>query len=205
MTNPISSKFPNADLVLFDLDDTLYREIDFLRKAYARISNLASATCESSAETIYTWMENEFSERGRDLLFQKLCRKFSIPEPEIQEWLKVLRSLEIREGLRLKNWVAPFIDEHDGRFAVVTNGNVAQQRNKISLLRLNYLFPDLPIYYAALTKPKPHSNSFRIISRDFNVSPENVVMVGDSDVDEKYAQECGIHFVSVEVLESHFG
>ena len=80
---------------------------------------------------------------------------------------------------------------------IVTNGNVIQQKNKIKNIEFGGLLDHIQVIYADEIKPKPDPEAFFYLQKKYRVSPERIVMIGDSTTDESFAAAAGIDFIHV--------
>jgi HAD superfamily hydrolase (TIGR01549 family) len=80
------------------------------------------------------------------------------------------------------------------RTALATNRTVSTLQLLRQFNLLEYF--DLVVCASDVRNPKPHPEIMEKIFAAFAVRPENVLYVGDSRVDEAFAQATGIHFVS---------
>jgi len=200
----IAARVDAASLVLFDLDDTLYFEMQYLKACYLAISRDASAKSGVPTEDIFGWLQSEFQETGRGQIFQKLCRVFAISPHQIGDWVHIMRTVNIPEGLSLKIWAEPILDRCRGKAAILTNGNSEQQENKVKLLGLRNAFPEIPVYCAEQWEPKPSTAVLGAIEEDFSFVTNDALMIGDSSVDEEFASLAKIEFLHVKVIDDAF-
>lgn len=120
------------NVVCFDLDDTLYKEIDYLTSAYREIA--ATVGHIEMVSQMVRWF------RERENVFQKLNEYLGITTP-IEDYLRIYRNhypdIELSEG------VGETLDELKSRGAVlglITDGRSISQRNKIRALGLERWF-----------------------------------------------------------------
>jgi len=183
-------------LYVYDLDDTLYRETDYLYAAYARIA--AACTADKAEQTVYTdYLCRSFREDGRQGLFQRFKERFRV-EMSIEEMLLLLRHTEC--PLRLYETREQEIRTLLGKgksVVILTNGNPEQQRQKVHNLRLAELFPQIEIIYAAETasKPSPIALLQRIAKEP--IEKHEVLLIGDSVTDEQTALYAGVDYKSI--------
>lgn len=133
----------NKSVVIFDLDDTLYYEIDYLKSAYKEISKLLCKEVSVDYYVIYKEML-EFYDEGLDVfksVIKKYCSSFKkedllniyrIHKPNLklpQDRIDVLNKLKT---------------EHVN-MGLLTDGRGHQQRNKIHALQLNNWFSEIII------------------------------------------------------------
>ena len=115
-------------VVVFDLDDTLYKEIDFLKSAYKEI-----ATSIGNPELIQQMLE--WYKNG-DNVFQRLNRAIGRNTP-IEEYLKIYRNHV--PDISLSDGVEDTLNELKCRgivIGLITDGRSISQRNKIKVLGL---------------------------------------------------------------------
>lgn len=121
---------------VFDLDDTLYKEIDFLKSAYREIANWLNTSFR--VPNAYDYMLSCY-QRGENV-FLNTNKKYNL-QIELSEYLKRYRehvphiflSEEVRQvlyQLKIKNHV----------LGIITDGREITQSNKIKALGLNKYF-----------------------------------------------------------------
>lgn len=196
--NLTSTYFHSYDVYMFDLDNTLFSELDYLDIAYRDIANSLASRYSVSNKEVFDFLHNEFSVIGRNQLFNKTYAFFNtksnIDESEeiFVNWcLSTLRSVESPEPIYLYKYaynILEYLKRSNKRIVVVTNGNVQQQKNKVRLIDWKGLNKNIDFVYANLYAPKPDPKSFNeyIKSRYF-LNKERGIFIGDSESDEKYA------------------
>lgn len=186
-------------VVLWDLDNTLYTENDFLFQAY----NEFSAKYFAHNSKAFEFLKSTFLLEGRGGLVQKFAHKFNIDTG--LEDLKGSFFTVMREG-DFQLLLNPKIEECLGKLSrdhirqgIITNGNVAQQENKIKSLGLLEKFPFLTIVYANEGEKKPSPWSYLEMKKRLSIKPDDKVLyIGDSDVDKIFAERAGIDFIFVQ-------
>ena len=183
--------------ILFDLDNTLYNETDFLFPVYKSISEKFYS---DDFDIVYNFLVSEFKYRGRKSLFDKLTMTFPRKGISAKNCLAVLRTYRCSERLTLYPWFLDFLCQVGERFKIriITNGYVNQQRNKILSINFGNYAKSMDVVYANLIRPKPHIESyfaFRDVE-DFN----DPIYVGDSDVDFEFSQRTGLEFFNIQNL-----
>ena len=119
-------------VVCFDLDDTLYKEIDFLESAYGEI-----ATSVGKAELVSLMMKWYYDSEN---VFHNLNQYLRLNKP-ITEYLSIYRNHI--PNISLSEGVEDTLDElaHRGViFGLITDGRSISQRNKIKALGLERWF-----------------------------------------------------------------
>lgn len=107
--------------------------------------------------------------------------------------------MECEPGLRE---ILEFV-KNSYRVVLATNRTVST-RDILAHFRLDKFF-DLVVSASDVNFPKPHPESMEKIIRTFSVSPEEILYVGDSAVDEALAMATGVFFVAYKnpKLEAH--
>jgi putative hydrolase of the HAD superfamily len=190
--------FGACNVVLFDLDGTMYDEWDYLSSAYRGIAKDLEGRFGISRLRIYQFLEGEFLARGRAGLFNKMIDAFSIPPEYLPEALSILRNVKISDKLNFYTGIKECLEWliHRGKkIFIVTNGNIVQQKNKINHIEFCGLLKHIQVIYAEEIKPKPDPGIFFYLKDKFRIRQEEVVMVGDSPTDELFAAAAGISFI----------
>jgi HAD superfamily hydrolase (TIGR01549 family) len=196
------------DALIFDLDDTVYEELDYLKKAYKHITKLiieSESNHNLSERIIYSFLLSTFRNEGRIGLFQKTVAKFNLNNFSIDNFKQCLRAVstidnEIKINKPIYNFIIKFNTTKD--LFILTNGNVTQQQNKIRSLNIPFK-EKIRIYYSSslgreFEKPNPYF-VFKIIN-DHNLNKNQVIFIGDSEVDEKTANAADIDYMNYKVF-----
>jgi putative hydrolase of the HAD superfamily len=124
-------------LFIFDLDDTLYSEFDFLCSAFEEIAAMFSA--ENVKEEMIKWYHE-----GKDV-FGQLTDAYPGKFTK-EELIRIYRDHQpdIRLADGAHNILAS-LQEHNIPMVLITDGRSATQRNKIAALGIGGYFTDLYI------------------------------------------------------------
>jgi len=185
-----------CELVLFDLDDTLYDFGEFLRAGLRQAFKLHPLTCdlehaplldifEHYSETLYLHVEQgawdfaEYRKRRAIATFEKVGASWTddLVEEFNHSWYELaLASMKPDESLISLLQVL----SKDYHLGVVSNGLGGSYR-KIRNLGLDNVFgPDHVFIGEELGTSKPQPESYLLPLRRFGISPANAVFVGDS-------------------------
>lgn len=134
-------------VICFDLDDTLYKEIDYLKSAYKEISAYAADYCGGCSDSplilavkAYDMMLEAYT-NGHNA-FECLNEFLGLSLP-ISEYLNIYRTH--RPKIHLKEDVVNVLNalKAEGRIiGLITDGRSLQQRNKIEALDLHHWIAD---------------------------------------------------------------
>ena len=128
-------------VICFDLDDTLYKEIDYLKSAYREIAEYAAGQCTGCSDSVcfltikaYNRMLDAYRE-GLNA-FEELNMFLGLELP-ISDYLYIYRNHKPK--IVLSEDVVQTLDELQAegvRLGLITDGRSVQQRNKIEALGL---------------------------------------------------------------------
>jgi len=190
-------------LYVFDLDNTLYDEECFLIQAYKNISQRLSHINQSiSSDEYFLYLVKHFEKKGRKYLFDYLIHDFNLDSTISVDQLKnILYRSANTARLELYTWVKPCFNmllEQNKQIAILTNGCIEQQTNKIRNLGLDQLYPSIFIYYAdQFRHSKPDPKGLNNIINTHQVMNNEVLMIGDHQVDRMCANNANVDFIHV--------
>lgn len=160
--------------VIFDLDDTLYSEKQYVRSGYKKIAEHLGR--EDAADKLWRYFES-----GKQAIDAYLTE---IGEDDKKvECLKIYR--EQMPDIALYDGVAEMIRDLKSKgikVGIITDGRPEGQRNKIKALGLDSLIDDI-IITDELGGPqfrKPCDIAFRIMQNRWRLPYEQIVYVGDN-------------------------
>ena len=151
-------KVDEKTIIGFDLDDTLYNEIDFLRSGYKSIASRVQEDWKPLLAQMFALYRSggnafEFVHRRYDISIDEQLQIYRTHKPEIAPFAGV-RSL-------FKN-----ILTSGGKIAIITDGRSQTQRNKIEALGLKSWI-ELIIISEETGYEKPDPFNFKLIEEHF--------------------------------------
>ena len=155
--------FPRRRVVVFDLDDTLCKELDFLRSAFREIADsLAGA---EASEALFSEML-EMRSRGENV-FETLSSRFGVP---VKNLLARYRG-HFPAGMRLMRGARETLSALKARgveLGLITDGRSLTQRNKIRALGLREFFADANIVVSEeFGSEKPAARNYEFFMKKF--------------------------------------
>ena len=145
-------------VIVFDLDDTLYDEIDFVKSGFLEVSEYLGD------RRYFEFMWSEFVTNGSGKIFDKLIDKFSIKE-DITKLIEIYRFHIPRITLPSSSKkVLKYALNY--KSAIITDGHYITQKNKYQALGLDK-YIDLPIFTDFYHTKKPELKPFKMVMEKF--------------------------------------
>ena len=154
-------------VIVFDLDDTLYDEIDFVKSGFREVSKYLED------KKYFNFMLKEFLKEGSGKIFDKLIEKFNL-DVSVSKLVEIYRfhfpkiSLP-KESLELLEFAKNY------NTALISDGHYIMQKNKYNALNLNLDFLVFTDFYH--TK-KPELKPFLMVMDRF--PNENYIYISDN-------------------------
>lgn len=202
----MKSYLTKYSVFVFDLDDTIYPEIEYLKKAYYHVAETVvnkERLNKGETKKIAFFLLETFQKGGRNLLFQKLNEEYSLKLFILDDFLNCLRntpldtnSLNTYKGIQT---VFESLVANKKKIFILTNGNPEQQKNKIQSVDIPFK-ERITVKYASetgLDLQKPNPYYLNIIISDTGITPRELLFVGDSVIDQQTAFNAGVDFVNV--------
>ena len=147
--------------IVFDLDDTLYKEIDFVKSAYIYVCKyIRSRFGIDFFSQIQECIDDGIN--FYDYIISKLHHKHNF---SIEKYLELYRFHYPK--LSLSADTSEFLNNISDRkigFSIITDGRSISQNNKIKALGLSHLAQNI-IISEETGYEKPHVNNFKIIEK----------------------------------------
>jgi phosphoglycolate phosphatase-like HAD superfamily hydrolase len=188
---------------VFDLDNTLYPEKDYLYQVYYMIGQFIEYHETYDHQIITKYLIDEFEKNGRSHIFDKLIEQFDLKKEYVDNCIRLLSTARLPLKLLLfkeAEWMLNELVDQQKQIFILTNGTTDQQLNKITQIEWNGLQKHITCYYANELAPKPAPDGLLKIMENHNLQAEDLVFIGDADIDENCAKAAGVEFVYVDVL-----
>jgi putative hydrolase of the HAD superfamily len=185
--------------LIFDLDDTLYRESDFVSGGYRAVAHRLEATCGAGWEQTHEFMMAKLARAGRRSVFPAVLERFPAAALRLEDLVSIYRG-HIPE-IRLYDGYAELLRElrKSRRLGLVTDGNPRVQRAKCEALRLEEFFDQMIFTWDhGEDKEKPHPFAFRLMLDRLGVDASEALFIGDNvEKDCRGARAAGMKSVRV--------
>ena len=193
--------------VVFDLDNVLYDETDYIFAAYREIAAFLSNKCGLPSSEIYSRLVSDFQKKTSmyPRLFNDFVADLGLGQEVVPEILRIYVSVSPKLSIYSEaEDVLRRLGLDGVKLGLLTNGNVATQRNKVELLGLEKFF-DAVVFARERGREyeKPNPEAYRVVLRALRVLPEESVCVGDNPhTDFLGARQLGLK--SVRLLRGEF-
>ena len=172
-------------VVCFDLDDTLYKEIDYLKSAYREIASYAADYCRGCSESpiilsvkAYEAMLLAYKEGQNS--FERLNAFLGINLP-ISQYLQIYRMH--KPNIRLSKSAVSALNSLKSPeciIGLITDGRSVQQRNKVEALGLNrWIIQEDVLISEEFGSEKPTPANYEYFMKRYPESDE-FMYVGDN-------------------------
>lgn len=191
---------PRKNAFIFELDNVLYPEKDYLYQVYYLFTAYLEYTEQIDAKEATAFMVDTYLSKGKGVVFDALKKKYGLDEKYRQNFSHLNKTAKLPLKLlldeRMLNLMQEIVIDRKAIF-IVTNGDPEQQLNKIKQTEWKGLEPYLTCYFANEITPKPETDCIDFLIKDHSLQRKNVLMVGNSDIDEQCAEASGVDYIMV--------
>lgn len=166
--------------ILFDLDDTLYNEADYVSSGFRLVAGSIATAAKRNEAEVMDFMQAELTRAGRGRIFDAALAAFGLEaRPEV-----VSELLELYRGhvpdVRLFADAEALLTALEGRvrLGLVTDGLAQMQWAKIRALRLDERMEAIICTWEH-DLPKPDPGGYRLAMEQLGASPAETLIVGD--------------------------
>lgn len=190
--------------VLFDLDDTLYEEITFVRSGFRAVTSHLCERFQLNRDELFLTMMEILSKENRGKVFDKVLEHYGLYHPRlVEELVCIYRSHQPNIHLYLDAKPTFQMLKSSGiKLGIITDGLHAVQRNKVTALGLQELM-DIIIYTDEQGRDywKPHPATFQRAIKVLAINPSEAVYIGN-DPAKDFAGPNATGMVSVHLHRS---
>ena len=186
---------------IFELDNVLYPEKDYLYQVYYLFAGLMEYTELIDAKAATDVMLNTYNTEGKEMVFDRLKDKMDVNEKYRDNFNQLLVTARLPLKLLLYEKMLNLLQEiviDRKKLFIVTNGDPLQQLNKIKQMEWHGLENYLTAYFAEETAAKPEPDVIHILLKDHNLLRRDLLMIENSETDRLCADVCGIDYINVE-------
>jgi putative hydrolase of the HAD superfamily len=147
-----SELYYTGPLVIFDLDDTLYKELDFLKSGFKAVAEIAAPLVGRTPAQTFAFMLDK--RKCGDNVFDALATLADTPDKEdfVRKAVETYRFH--KPDISLSQGAREMLETLSGlgvRLGIVTDGRSLSQRNKLKALDIEKYFPPCNIFISEET------------------------------------------------------
>jgi phosphoglycolate phosphatase-like HAD superfamily hydrolase len=183
---------------IFELDDVIYPEKDYLFQVYYLFTSVLEYTELIDAKAATQLMVDTYLAGNKDKAFDAVKGQFNVDEKYRANYEHLLLTVKLPLKLLIYKAVLDMLQEiviDRKKIFIVTNGDPAQQLNKIKQTEWHGLEPYLTCYFTDETKPKPATDAIELLMADHNLKRKDIVIIGNTEIDNLCAEACGVDYV----------
>jgi len=187
-------------VIIFDLDDTLYPERDFVKSGFRKVAEYIEKKFKIKKKEFFKTLIDVLNEEERGHIFDTALKKYDLYNKNLVDKLvEVYRfhkpNIKLYPGT--KNLLNSLKKKY--KLALITDGLGYVQQNKVKALTVENLFDSI-IYTDNCDKEKfkPNPYTFKKALAHFNLSSREAIYIGDDPhKDFIGAKKLGIRTVRV--------
>ena len=189
--------------VVFDLDDTLYNEIDYCRSGFCAVSRFLAETCTSqSAELIFNAFWEQFTAGNHTTTFNSALDDLGIAYDTdfIVNLIKVYRDHKPNITLPDDSRDVLCMLKKKYTLALLTDGFLPAQQLKVEALGIEKFFKSI-MYTEQLGRQfwKPSTVGFEKLLKTLNAKSDNTVYIADNEKKDFIAPN-KLGFLTIQLL-----
>jgi putative hydrolase of the HAD superfamily len=189
--------------IVFDLDDTLYDEVEYCRSGFAAVSEyLAKSSKAHQARRIFDCLWRQFTCGNRTRTFNAALNELNIDYDDklINELIKVYRNHIPK--ITLPQDSRDVLCQLSGKYtlALLTDGFLPAQKLKVQALGIEKYFKCI-IYTEQLGRDcwKPSPAGFEKIMQSLNVKPESMAYIADNE-EKDFIAPNKLGFTTIQII-----
>lgn len=172
----------NVKAVVFDLDDTLYNENDYVLSGFAAVAAeiLTVYGIENSQKELCALYEED-----NKFVFDRFADKYCLTDPNCDAARMIEIFREHKPDITLSDEVKQVLiglRDKGYKLGIITDGRPSAQRAKIVSLGLELLVDKIIVTdeLGGMQYRKPNRTAFDMMSKELCVEPDGIVYVGDN-------------------------
>ena len=169
--------------LLFDLDDTLYEERQFVKSGFSKVSEFIEDKFKIEKKVYYKILIDIFNGGSRGNIFNLALEKVNVAYEKdiIQSMVNIYREHNPKITLDKDIKVLLLRLKEIYSLGIVTDGYFEVQKKKVQSLGLEELFDSI-IYTDEYGREywKPDVRGYKVALKDLQVSPEETIYIGDN-------------------------
>ncbi|TDO22632.1 HAD family hydrolase [Pedobacter duraquae] len=188
---------------IFEFDDVLYPEKDYLLQVYYLFAQFMEYTVQNDAAEMLGYMKEQYEKYGAAGIFDNTKTKFTLEEEYRLNFDLLNRNAKLPLKLLMFPKVLEFLKklvQSGKQVFLLSSGNPEKQLNKLRQLEWEGLAQHIKVYFADEIAQKPDPVCIEFVLQEHSLHPDNVMFIGRDIADENMAAAAGVFFLNVEEL-----
>jgi len=199
-----SNEYINThEAFIFELDDVLYPEKDYLLQVYYLFAQFMEYTEQTDGAQMIHFMQDTYTRDGEAGLFAKTAVHFNLPEKYQSNYDLLHQNARLPLKLLLFGSVLSFMQEiiaAGKRLFLLSNGDPEMQLNKIKQLEWNGIEQHIAVYFTEEIAKGSTPQAIEVIVNFNSLNLEKVIFIGKHGQDAAKAFSKGINFLPIDKL-----
>lgn len=191
---------PRINAFVFELDNVLFPEKDYLYQVYYLFAGYLEYTELLDAKVLVSLMVSTYEQSGASAVFDTLKERFKIDEKYRFNFEHLHTAAQVPLMLYIYPEMLTLLQDivvDRKQIFILTNGNPQQQLNKIKHTDWQGLEKYLTCYFADEIAPKPEPDALHFVIEKHSLQRREILMIGASQNDELCAEAAGVDYISV--------
>lgn len=193
---------PRKRVFVFELDNVLYPEKDYLLQVYYLFSNFIEFTEGFPQATDLTeFFKKAFLHHGDEDIFDRAKEAFGISEKYRENFYRLYHTARLPLKLLLFSNVLTLLQEivvDRKEIFILTNGKPEIQINKIMQTEWSGLEKYLKVYYSREINQKPEPDVMSYILKEHHLLRQDLLIIGANETDKEFAASSGIDYLNID-------
>jgi FMN phosphatase YigB (HAD superfamily) len=186
---------------VFELDDVIYPEKDYLLQVYYLFANFIEfSEGFPTSQNLTDFLKTAYMRYGEKDIFDKAKETFGLKDKYRENFERLHYTAILPLKLLLYSQILELMQEIvvDGKqLFLITNGKPEVQLNKIRQIEWNGLENYLRVFYASEINSKPNSDVLSYIINNYQLTTKDFMIIGTSEIDQEFAVSTGVDFLAV--------
>ncbi len=190
----------NKKAFIFNLDNVLYPEKDYLLQVYYLFAEFMAYTQQLDAKLIINYMHSEFNTNGSTNLFKKTALKFNIDKKYEENFNRLHQNAKLPLKLLLYNQVLSFMQEiilANKAIYLLVDKNPTQQINKIKQIEWHGLEKYLKVYFIEEFEPKTAENILQLVINQHFLNKKDLLLIGEKTTTQPKKSNEKVDYLSI--------
>ena len=193
----------NYNAYIFEFDDVLYPEKDYLLQVYYLFAQFMEYTVQIDAAEMLNFMKAQYEQDGAANIFDKTKSQFGLEEQYRLNFDLLNRNAKLPLKLLMFPKMLEFLKklvQSGKQVFLLSSGNPEKQLNKLRQLEWEGLAQDIKVYFAEEISEQPDPVRIEYVLQQHGLQADQAMFIGKDIADENMADAAGVFFLNVEEL-----